>query len=254
MDNLGWTRNAMLSQVEEILEFKKRVEDGEKRKANSLFADDDGFVNEQLNIKKLAEFDAKTLLDYEFEALGFYVSGHPLDSYKKEMEQIKCNYSSEIEELNNSEALFVGKIENIKTRLAKKSGNKFGIVSFLDYHGSFEFMVFKDMLEEVENLKDEVVAVKCYIEKVGDYTRINCRKIISLDEAKNEEVSVCKKIKIEELFVDIKLDLENYEKQLLDIYKKIKSKNGNKRVTLRFGLENATTLEIRTSILTGAEI
>jgi len=48
--------------------------------------------------------------------------------------------------------------------------------------------------------------------------------------------------------------LENYEKQLLDIYKKIKSKNGNKRVTLRFGLENATTLEIRTSILTGAEI
>ncbi len=254
MDNLGWTRNAMLNQVEEILEFKKRVEDGEKRKANSLFADDDGFVNEQLNIKKLAEFDAKTLLDYEFEALGFYVSGHPLDSYKKEMEQIKCNYSSEIEELNNSEALFVGKIENIKTRLAKKSGNKFGIVSFLDYHGSFEFMVFKDMLEEVENLKDEVVAVKCYIEKVGDYTRINCRKIISLDEAKNEEVSVCKKIKIEELFVDIKLDLENYEKQLLDIYKKIKSKSGNKRVTLRFELENATTLEIRTSILTGAEI
>jgi DNA polymerase-3 subunit alpha len=120
MDGLGYTRNAIFSQIEEILDFKRRVEDGEKRKENSLFADFDDFVNETLNIKNLAEWDDKTLLDNEYEALGFYVSGHPLDHYQKDMQDLKLNYSSEIEELNNSEALFVGKIENIKTRLAKK--------------------------------------------------------------------------------------------------------------------------------------
>jgi len=247
MDNLGYTRNAMLSQVEEILDFKKRVEDGEKRKANSLFADDDDFVTERLNIKNLAEFDEKTLLDYEFEALGFYVSGHPLDPYKKEIEKINCNYSSQIEELNNSEALFVGKIENIKTRLAKKSGNKFGIVSFLDYHGSFEFMVFKDMLEELENIEDEVIAIKCYIDTNGEFKRISCKKIMSLEEAKGEKVD--NKI-IKDYVYEVDID-ENYEKTLLEIYKKAKQTSGDNRLILKLNTPFGFSLEIKTSIITG---
>jgi DNA polymerase-3 subunit alpha len=250
MDGLGYTRNAIYSQIEEILDFKRRVEDGEKRKENSLFADFDDFVNEKLNIKNLEEWDKKTLLDNEYEALGFYVSGHPLDSYKKEIEEIKLNYSTEIEELNNSEALFVGKIENIKTRLSKKSGNKFGIITLMDYHGEVEFMVFKDMLEVFENWpKDELVAVKCYIEKVGDFTRISCKKVMTLIEAKEEKVEVKKSEKIEDFYYTAEID-ENYEKTLMEIYKKAKSKSGNKRLILRLKTPFGFSLEFKTTILT----
>jgi DNA polymerase-3 subunit alpha len=250
MDGLGYTRNAIFSQIEEILDFKKRVEDGEKRKANSLFADFDDFVNEKLNIKNLEEWDKKTLLDNEYEALGFYVSGHPLDSYKKDIESIKLNYSTEIEELNNSEALFVGKIENIKTRLSKKSGNKFGIITLMDYYGEVEFMVFKDMLEVFENWpKDEPVAVKCYIEKVGDFTRISCKKVMTLIEAKEEKVEVKKSVKIEDFYYTAEID-ENYEKTLMEIYKKAKSKSGNKRLILRLKTPFGFSLEFKTTILT----
>ncbi len=249
MDGLGYTRKAMLSQIEEMLDFKKRVEDGEKRKVNSLFADFDDFVNETLQLPKLAEFDKKELLNYEYEALGFYVSGHPLDHYKSQIEKINLNYSSEIEELNNSEALFVGKIENIKTRLAKKSGNKFGIVTLMDYHGTLDFMVFKDMLESLEEMdKEEPIAVKCYIEKVGDFTRISCKKIMNLEEAMNEEVKVNKKVKLEDFRYIVNLD-ENYEKKLLEIYKKAKSKIGNKRLVLVLKAQGFT-LEFKTSIAT----
>ena len=249
MDGLGYTRKAMLSQIEEMLDFKKRVEDGEKRKVNSLFADFDDFVNETLQLPKLAEFDKKELLNYEYEALGFYVSGHPLDHYKSQIEKINLNYSSEIEELNNSEALFVGKIENIKTRLAKKSGNKFGIVTLMDYHGTLDFMVFKDMLESLEEMdKEEPIAIKCYIEKVGDFTRISCKKIMNLEEAMNEEVKVNKKVKLEDFRYIVNLD-ENYEKKLLEIYKKAKSKKGNKRLVLVLKAQGFT-LEFKTSIVT----
>jgi DNA polymerase-3 subunit alpha len=250
MDGLGYSRNVMLKNVEEILEYKKRIEDGEKRKANSLFSDFSDFVNESLNIPKLAEFDNKTLLNYEYEALGFYVSGHPLDSYKNEIEGIKLNYSSEIDELNNSEALFVGKVEHIKTRIAKKTGNKFGIVSFMDYHGNFDFMVFKDKLEEFENLdKEEPIAIVCYIEKSGDYTRINCKKVMSLKEAQSENVQVNKKVEIEDFYYQIEID-ENYEKTLIDLYKKLKANKGNKRVILQLKTKFGFSLEIKTNILT----
>jgi DNA polymerase-3 subunit alpha len=232
------------------LDFKRRVEDGEKRKENSLFADFDDFVNETLNIKNLAEWDDKTLLDNEYEVLGFYVSGHPLDHYQKDMQYLKLNYSSEIEELNNSEALFVGKIENIKTRLAKKSGNKFGIITLMDYHGEVEFMVFKDKLEIFENWpKDEPVAVKCYIEKVGDFTRISCKKVMNLTEAKGEEVQVNKSVKMEDYYYTVSID-ENYEKALIDIYKRAKSKSGNKRLILILKTPFGFSLEFKTTILT----
>jgi len=250
MDGLGYTRAAMLNQIEEMLDFKKRIEDGEKRKLNSLFANDDDFVNETLQLKNLAEFEQKTLLDLEFEALGFYVSGHPLDPYKKQIDKIKVNYSSELDDLHKSEALFVGKIENIKTRLAKKSGNKFGIITLMDYHGSFDFMVFKDMLETFENLdKNEPIAVKCYIENNGDFKRINCKKVMSLEEATNEEVDVKKTQKIEDFYYHLELS-EQYEQQLMQIYKQAKSKNGNKRLILMIKTKFGFSLEIKTSILT----
>jgi len=250
MDGLGFSRNAIFSQIEEILDFKRRVEDGEKRKENSLFADFDDFVNEKLNIKKLAEWSDKEVLDYEYESLGFYVSGHPLDHYQKDMENIKLNYSSEIEELNKSDALFVGKIENIKTRLAKNSGNKFGIITLMDYHGEVEFMVFKDKLEIFENWpKDELVAVKCYIEKVGDYTRISCKKVMSLSEAKGEEIQVNKIVKMEDYYYSVDID-KDYEKTLLDVYKKAKSKSGNKRLILMLKTPFGFSIEFKTTILT----
>jgi DNA polymerase-3 subunit alpha len=249
MDGLGFSRQAMLTQIEEILEFKKRREDGEKRKANSLFADFDDFVNETLQLKNLAEFDDKTLLDLEYESLGFYVSGHPLDPYKEKIDKININYSSEIEELNNSEALFVGKVENIKTRLAKKSGNKFGIISFMDYHGTFEFMVFKDMLETFETMdKDEPIAIKCFIEKNGDFTRIGCKKVMSLEEASDEKVDVKKAIKLEDYYYSMKLTT-NYETELLEIYKKAKNNQGNKRLILNITTDFGFSMEIKTSIL-----
>ena len=250
MDGLGYTRKAILSQIEEILDFKKRVEDGEKRKSNSLFADDDSFVTEKLQIKNLAEFEQKELLDLEYEALGFYVSGHPLDPYREKIEKINLNYSSELEELDKTEALFVGKIEGIKTRIAKKSGNKFGIVTLMDYHGTFDFMIFKDMLEVFENIdKNEPIAVKCYVEQNGEYKRINCKKVMSLEEAVDEKVEVKKREKIEEFYYRFYLD-ENYEKKLLHIYKKATNSVGNKRLIIQMKTDFGFIVEIKTSIFT----
>jgi DNA polymerase-3 subunit alpha len=120
----------------------------------------------------------------------------------------------------------------------------------MDYHGEVEFMVFKDMLETFENWpKDEPVAVKCYIEKVGDFTRISCKKVLTLSEAKNEKPEVKKSVKMEDYYYTVEID-ENYEKTLIDIYKKAKSKSGNKRLILKLNTPFGFSLEFKTTILT----
>ena len=80
----------------------------------------------EIELENLEEFQPKEILEFEKASLGFYVSGHPLDGYRDEIEKINCTLSSELEDIaDGSQALLVGKIEEITEKISKK-GNKFG--------------------------------------------------------------------------------------------------------------------------------
>ena len=246
MDSFGYSRKTLLNNLENILEYKKRVE--EKKNAinheTSLFA---GMVeedeNEHLEIKITDEFDTKTLLDGEYETLGFYVSAHPLDPFKEKINELNYNLSSDIEEILNQEALFIGKIENIKVRISKK-GNKFAIVTLMDFHGKIDLMVFERDLEKLEQLnKDEPIAFKAKVEKVGEFLRISTRKIMTLEEAKDEKAAIKDEIVIIEKEIG-----ENYEEDLLKIYEEITKNPGNKRAILIIKTPFGFSLKVDTNI------
>lgn len=247
MDDFGLSRKAMLSKVEEILDFKKRVE--EKKNAikheNSLFASEEVEIDEHLQVPNVAEFDTKTLLEYEFETLGFYVSAHPLDPYKDKIKNIKHNLSSEVEEIINQEALFIGKIEQLKVKLSKK-GNKFAIATLMDFHGKIDIMIFEKDLEKLNELNlDEPIAIKARIEKVGDFLRITAKKILNLQEAKNETVA-----KIEEITVIKRNISENIEEDLLKIYNEIVKNPGDKKAILLLTTPFGFSLRVETNLKT----
>ena len=247
MDDFGLSRKAMLSKVEEILDFKKRVE--EKKNAikheNSLFASEEVEIDEHLQVPNVAEFDTKTLLEYEFETLGFYVSAHPLDPYKDKIKNIKHNLSSEVEEIINQEALFIGKIEQLKVKLSKK-GNKFAIATLMDFHGKIDIMIFEKDLEKLNELNlDEPIAIKARVEKVGDFLRVTAKKILNLQEAKNETAA-----KIEEITVIKRNISENIEEDLLKIYNEIVKNPGDKKAILLLTTPFGFSLRVETNLKT----
>ncbi len=246
MDCFGYSRKTLLENIENILEFKKRIED--KKNAlnheSSLFADlEDEEEDEHLQIRQMPEFDTKTLLEGEYETLGFYVSAHPLDPYKEKINELNYNLSSEIEDILNKEALFVGKIESMKVRMSKK-GNKFAIVTLMDFHGKVDLMVFERDLNKLQELNtDEPLAFKARVEKPGDFLRITTRKIMSLEEAKDEKGAVRDEITIIEKEIS-----ENFEEDLLKIYNLITKNPGNKRAVLNIKTPFGFSLKIRTDL------
>ena len=245
MDSFGYTRKTLLQNLEDILEFKKRIEDRKNalNNPNSLFANLEQEEDEHLNIYKRDEFDMKTLLNGEYETLGFYVSAHPLDPYKNKIKHLKYNLSSEIDDILGQEALFVGKIESVKVRISKK-GNKFAIVSLMDFHGKIDLMVFERDLKKLQELNtEEPVAFKAKVEKLGEFLRITSRKVMSLEEAKKEKAAVIDEI------VTVEQEIgENYEKDLLEIYNHITKCPGNKRVNLVLKTPFGFSLEIKTNL------
>lgn len=245
MDRFGHTRRALLINIEKIISAGQDASRAKKEADFSLFGDTAEMTKATITIPKADEFEKKELIGYEKETLGFYISGHPLDSYKKELDKIKYTLSSEIEELGDgSEAMFVGMIEEVSTKLIKKTGNKLGIINLLDMHGTIEFSVYDNMIEQMTEAKNggEPVAVLCKISKNEQYTRIQTKKLLSLEEARKQklkeikeepkkESNVLEKPKLKDLVVTI--GTHNDALLIDDIHRLAQSFKGESRLILK---------------------
>ncbi len=194
-DPFGYSRRALLDQVELMVETAKKGSSLKKDAQFSLFGDDESVTAVELHLIHKEEHDLKTLLEYEKETLGFYVSGHPLDGFRDQMETISYTLSSDMDNIaDGSTAIFIGKVEEITKKISKK-GSQFGLVSLMDFHGNIEMMLFSDKLDELEKMDlDEPIAFKVKITHTEMFTRIGVLKIMTLSEAKKESKKVETKI------------------------------------------------------------
>ncbi len=239
MDCFGYSRKAMLDSIELILESSNKVSQAKKMSIGSLFGDDTELTTIEINIPNGKEYEAHEILELEKATLGFYVSGHPLDKYKEELEGLNYTLSSEISELSDgSEALFVGKIENIVEKISKK-GHKFGIANIMDLHGNIELMLFEDRLKELENDFDTTkpIAFKVRITKDDNFTRMNLLKIETLKDAKKERVKVKKEQKPideapKEFPIALAIDLAPDAKLVEELFHLAQKYQGNRSLEL----------------------
>ena len=194
-DSFGYSRRALVEQVETMVEAAKKSSSLQKDAQFSLFGDDEEVMSVELNLKNFEEYDLKTLLDFEKDTLGFYVSGHPLDNFREQIDAISYTLSSEVENIaDGSTAIFIGKVEEIVKKMSKK-GSQFGLVSLMDFHGNIEMMLFSDKLEQLEKMDlDEPIAFKVKVTHTEMFTRIGVTKIMTLAEAKKEAKKVETKI------------------------------------------------------------
>ena len=195
MDSFGYSRRTLLENIEKIVSVGAEAARAKKMAENSLFGDAEEMVRIDIELENLPEYENKNILQLEKETLGFYVSGHPLDEFREEIEQMEYTLSSQIDELGDgSKTLFVGKIEGIETRISKK-GNKFGIVNLMDFHGNIEIMVFEKTLVEIAMMdQNRPVCFKVAISKDDQFTRMKVLKVLPLEDAKKEKVDVKKQM------------------------------------------------------------
>ena len=234
MDSFGFSRRALIDQIEKVVEAGQEANRAQKMAVGSLFGDDEELTKVSMTLDELPEYDGKNILELEKETLGFYVSGHPLDEFREEIEKIQHSLSSDIDTIaDGSKALFIGKIENITQKISKK-GNKFGIITLMDFHGDIEFMVFEKTLVQLAMMdQNRPIAFKVQITK--DDRGINKRvlKVSDLEGAKKEKTDIKKevvKVVIEPIFV--KIEISSGVETLNKLHKLVKEYPGNRPLKL----------------------
>ncbi len=193
LDGLGYTRACMIENLDRICEIGRAKNRLNNSVGESLFFDvPEEIVSEvSLGLKDIQELNQKTLLEYEYECLGIYVSGHPLEEYKDEIKSIKGIVEiSQIQELeSNSSAMLAGKIFDLKKRVGKKSGKLYVIASFMDLSGSMELTLFERHLEILETCDlNEPVVLKGRIEDRKEAVSFQLFDILNLQSAKNQKI------------------------------------------------------------------
>ena len=268
-DEFGHSRKMLMQNVENIVEACKNAAQIRKSAAESLFGEDESMNDVKINFVTINdEFDVKQILKFEQESVGIYLSGHPLDDYKDEINKIKYTLSSEFESLPQSaEILVVGKIEDFATRITK-SGKKMGTINVLDFHGNIEIAVFERELGNIEDIvkdegkRDMPYAFRINISRDDQFVRTNLNEVYSLEYAqnldfktrklkqnskfsKNEESSAPQKVR-EYAELEVLLSLSELSRQKLEqIYSLVFSKNApNNQKRLILKIKNEATGEI----------
>jgi len=231
-DDFGYSRRALLENIDGIIEASAECSRAKKMAEYSLFGDAEEMTTVQVSIENIPEFDNKRMLELEKETIGFYISGHPLDAFRAEIDEMNYTLSSERDQIEDgSKALFIGKVEGITEKISKK-GNKFGIISLMDFHGSMELTVFEKQLELLSRMDlEKPLCFKVDVSNDGQNTKMRVMKIMELSDAKKEKIET-KVIEVPQEPKVLLLDLSDDTSKLEFLYQIVRQNSGRRPLHL----------------------
>jgi DNA polymerase-3 subunit alpha len=169
--------------VDMIMSTAARSEDARVNGQSELFG---GGKPEPLPLPAVEPWLPAERLTREYDAIGTFLSGHPLDEYEAVLEQRNVRSIAEFEELARS-GRASGRIAGIvvsKTENRTRTGGRMGIITLSDPSGQVEAVAFSEFLAENRHLLEPgtCVEVLVQVDQMGDMQRLRLQKVRQLDD------------------------------------------------------------------------
>lgn len=130
-------------------------------------------------------------LAFEKESLGFYITGHPLEKYRKEMERYVTVDLGRLEELAEGQEVKVAGIKQSMREISTKKGDRMAFLTLEDLHGSAEMIVFADTFNKAGHIlvSDGPFVVQGVVDSNGDKPKIKAFEVELLEEYRQRVTS-----------------------------------------------------------------
>ncbi len=177
-DSLAVTRAAAIRTVSDSLNGSARSKDTGQQ---SFFGEE-----ESDTAKETEEWEEAEKLKNEKEALGFYITGHPLTKYDILLRRLKAKKTSDLEYAADREDVAVGGVLRvIKRKNVKSTGDMMAYLTLEDDEGSAEVIVFSELYKSVGGLlkKDALILVQGSIDRDEKGIRVRAKEVEPLDSA-----------------------------------------------------------------------
>lgn len=130
--------------MERAIKYAQGVKAQEESSQVSLFGESEEVDMPEPEVPAAPTWPRMFLLGKEKEVNGLYLSSHPLDDFKYEIEHVVTNSLSEFQEIERMNDYTVAGIITDALHLTARSGKPFGRFSIEDYSGKHEFALFGD--------------------------------------------------------------------------------------------------------------
>jgi DNA polymerase-3 subunit alpha len=191
-DNLHENRQSLYNSIPNFISKSKKIFENKLTNQIDLFTENDD--EENYLTAKIDDWKFEERLSKEFEAVGFFVSDHPLNQFKEIFDDYKIidyqNFESDIETKNANIAATLLKLQERKT----SKGTSYAVIKLTDLSSVFELFIFSDILElNREILKEGNSFILTLIKNTSSdenrFRRINVQKIASLTDIFNSPIS-----------------------------------------------------------------
>jgi DNA polymerase-3 subunit alpha len=146
----------------------------------------DNVPTEDLRLTAMPDWPVHERLGEEFSAMGFYLSGHPLDVYGPALKRLGATtYAALAEDRRRG---FKAKLAGTMIKKSERRGRNdqmYAFVSFSDPTGMFEIMLFPEVLASARPLLEagKSMLINCSVEWDGDEMKLRAASILDLDQA-----------------------------------------------------------------------
>src|SRR6056300_1517985 len=230
-DSINSNRQALFVSIPNIILKTKNLFENKLANQIDLFSNDES--NEENIVFDIEDWKFEERLSREFEAVGFFISDHPLNQFKdifddyKIMDYLTFNLSDEIKEANIAATLL--KVQERKTA----KGNSYAVIKLTDLTSVFELFIFSDTLDlNREILKEGNSLILTLLKNISNdenrFKRINVHKITSLKDLFNSPIS------------DITFTINSIEE--IDRISKFLNKAGKTLINISFKKEESNLL------------
>ncbi len=146
-DSLGGHRKQLIEALEPALAEAQLLQQDRDAGQASLFGEALPGGVEHRNKLALPDIPAWTeaeRLAKEKEVLGFFISGHPLQRYRDEVELFGTRTTATLGEWSEHQASIGAVVTAVKRQISKKTGKEYARLVLEDFHGTAEAIVFPD--------------------------------------------------------------------------------------------------------------
>ncbi|MCQ2104396.1 MAG: DNA polymerase III subunit alpha [Fibrobacter sp.] len=192
MDEFPGSRAVLMATVDRAMEVAARCQEDRDRGQISLFdmgGDAPSMDSSAEVLEEAEEWTAMEMLNKERDILGLFLSGHPLDEFRPELQGFtKCTLAEEELERKMGSSLIVGGVVTSLKSFETKRGETLGVGVIQDFHGEIEIFFKKDEWEKFRDsvALDDRVLVKGELgrSRGTDKPQITVEDVVQLDRVR----------------------------------------------------------------------
>ncbi|MHB1564936.1 MAG: DNA polymerase III subunit alpha [Leptospirillum sp.] len=182
--SLGIKRSVAMEALDPLLDWAEKAKQSKKSPMVSLFKEFTVDPETPPELPDIPEWDERTLLKEEREALGFYLTSHPMANYGDLIQKLSTKTTGELDSLPEGSIIGVfGVVSSLKIIRTKK-GDRMAQCLLIDLEGSIEVVLFPDIFQTIESRLDADIPllVSGSLERNDFGTKIRATRVDTLDD------------------------------------------------------------------------